>query len=536
MYVDILLRDENMISFNEFIDFDLKQNTSDNNEILLGNASASSLNFSIWNDKQYNIFRFKGSTCYLYKDIERTQKMGVFNVDKITKDKTSLKFECTDFMTKLDDTFKGVQTPFTIFSLIVQICAQLGIQLRNTEEDFAHLTQSYNDTNLILGKKCRDVIKWISEITCKYAIFDEEGKLFFSWYDLNTIKKEIPYNKLKEFARDEEELNITKVSVVLDNEEVVEGLEEGYDLRLSTDNPFLKPLSIDNRTAILQDIQRKVYGMKYLSCDISIAVDDDIKVGDTLGIYDEDGNYYKILCTYLNINKIFSMKITSAGENVNRNSENNGGGDSGSSNEEKTYISKDENWREITISNFVGETFLNSISIFGVTEKSSAFLSYTLELESHVEKPIIFKMYINDVLAKEIEFYARVGMNVFNWSETANIRFADETNTFKFTLDTTSLADESFFFNIKKEKSILSIISTGARAGSNAITNLEFKEEVKKITLTNIYDELIFRDFSETIDININPWIDNSITESIGIINFKTSQKMTIENINEIVE
>ena len=55
MYIDVLLQDTNMLSFDEFVDFDYKINSSDNNEILIGNCSAASLNFSIWNkDKQYN--------------------------------------------------------------------------------------------------------------------------------------------------------------------------------------------------------------------------------------------------------------------------------------------------------------------------------------------------------------------------------------------------------------------------------------------------------------------------------------------------
>lgn len=537
MYIDILLSDENMVSFDEFIDFDYKINSSDNNELLIGNCSAASLNFNIWNeDKKYNTFKFKNSTCYLYKDMERTQKIGVFKVDKITKEKNSLRFECTDNMTKLDEIFKGISTPFNLFSLIVQICIQLDIPLKNTEEDFINMDLTFNDTKLILGKKCREVLKLIAEITCSYVIFNEEGELYFNWYDLDTIKKEIPYNSLKEFARDEEELIITGVSVVLENEEQVVGTKSGYDLRLTTDNPFLKVLSLDERTRVLQSIYDKVYGMHYLSCDISLSIDDEIKIGDTLKIYDEDGIDYKILVTYLNISKLFSMKITSSGENVNRDTSNGSSSSSSdSSTQEKTYIAKDETWRDMSIIDYHGETHLNSISAFGINEKSSVFLSFSISFMSTVESSIKFKLYVNDILSKEFPYETRLGDNFFTWSEVANIKIDSETNSFKIVIDTSDFTTD-FAFYIDKGNSVLSIISTGARVGTNIITNLEFREEIRTINLLSPYNKLIIGTFEDILSVSNKEYLDNSIEESIGLIQFKPRNKINIHNINESIE
>lgn len=537
MYIDILFSDYNMISFNEFVDFDYKINSSSNSELLIGNASATSLNFSIWDsDKRFGTFRFKGSTCFLYEDVERTKKMGVFHVDKITRNKNTLKFECTDNMTKLDEIFKGVQVPFTIYSLIVQICLQLGIQLRNTEEDFAHLTQTYADTNDILGKKCRDVVKWISEVSGNYAIFDEDGKLFFTWYDLSTIKKEIPYKSLKNFQRDEQELNVTGVSILIDKEEEIIGDKTGYDLRLTTDNPLLKTLSVEKRTSILQNIYDKVYGMQYLSCDVDLSIDTNIKIGDTLKVYDEDGLAYKILVTYLNISKLFSMKITSAGENLNRSVDSGSSSGGEATTQEKTYIAKDESWRDNTIRNFHGDTFLNSISIFGVNDKSSALLSFSIGFVSDIVAPIMFKLYTNNILTKQILYNTTVGMNIFTWTETANIKIDEDTNEFKFVLDT-SLFEDDFLFTIEKGKSVLNVISTGARAGSAIITALEFKENVQIINLKNKYDDLIISNFNDTLITEVQDYLLDTASDYLGSIAIKTkTPKLSIDAINENVE
>lgn len=537
MFIDIVLVDENMISFNEFIDFDYKINSSDNSEILLGNCSAASLRFSVWNaEKKYSTFRFKKGICYLYKDEERKIKVGKFKIDKITKNKNTLEFDCTDYMTKLDELFKGIEAPYTVYKLLRQICVQLDIELRNTEDDFKHLNQSYSDADLIRGKKCRDVLKWIGEISCKYCIFDEDGKLFLNWYDLNTIKKEIHYNKLKEFSRDEEELFITGVSVLIEKEEEIQGTKEGYDLRLTKDNPLLKVLSKTQREAILEDIYDKVNGMNYLSCDISLGVDDEINIGDTLKVYDEDGEVFKIIVSYININKLWSMKITSAGENLNRDIDNGSTSEANKSREDRTYISKDENWKDITLKGFKGETFLNSVSIFGVNEKSSAFLGYSIEFEIDIETDLKFRFLINDTLSKEIIYRTRIGKNIFNWTEAANIKVDSDINVFKFVLDTLSVAS-NFVFNSLKGKSILNVISVGASSGSNIITNLEFTEEIKPYLLTSKYNNLTFKNFEDTIDLLLQEYKHSIIEDKVDLIEFKINKKFTIDdNINELIE
>lgn len=537
MYIDIILADENMVSFDSFVDIDYKINSSDNNELLLGNASAASLNFSIWNGlKRWNEFKFKGSTAHLYRDEERTERIGIFTVDKITKDKNALNFECTDYMTKFDVPFKGIQTPFTLWELLNQLGIQLGIKIANKEEDFEFFNQfKYNTTDDILNISCREVLKLIGEVCCKYFIFNSNGELYGAWYDMNTIKKQINYNQLKSFARDEQELNITKVKVIMENEEFVQGLEEGYDLRLTNDNPFLKPLNVASINLILQNIYNQVYGMKYLSCDIEITTDKDLEIGDTLRIEDEDGNFYKMLITYLNINKLFLTKITSAGENVNRDSKTSSKSSSSSNTSEKTYIAKDENWKNLSINNFKGETFLNSISIFGVNEKSSAFLSFSLEFESTIEDTIKFLLYTNDTLTKEISFYVRTGTNVFNWAESANVKVDAATNVFKFVLDTSEV-NQDFYFNAKIGSSVLSVISSGARAGSNIITNLEFKEEFNKLTLVNNINRLILKPFEETLEVIVQEYIDKQVEDIFEEINFKSRNNIIIDDITESIE
>lgn len=538
MYIDVILADTNMVSFDEFIDFDYKINSSDNNEILIGNCSASSLNFSIWNaEKRYNDFRFKNSICYLYKDAERTKKMGVFKVDKITKEKNSLKFECTDFMTKLEDEiFKGISTPFTIFSLIVQICRQLDLTLKNTESEILNSDLTFYDTNDILGKKCRDVLKWIAEVTCSYAIFNEDGELFFSWYDLDTIKKEIPYNQFKDFARDEDELIVTGISVIIENEEEVVGTKSGYDLRLTTDNPFLKALSLEKRKSVLQSIYNKVYGMHYLSCDISLSIDEDINIGDTLKIYDEDGMDYKILVTYLNLSKIFSMNITSAGENVNRETSSSSSTSSGGeSSQDKTYIAKDESWRNLSIINYYGETHLNSVSIFGVNEKSSAFASFSISFNATQSVSVKFKIYINNELYKEFYYKTNIGDNFFTWCEALNLKTDSETNEIKMMIDTSTFSTY-FSFYIDKGNSALSVITSGAKAGTNIVTNIEFKEEVRKVELLNPYDKLIIKSFEDILVLSNKEDLGDPIEEPLGLINFKSRRNISVSNINEIIE
>ena len=542
MYIDVLLLDDNMISFDEFVDIDYKINSSDNNELLLGNASAASLNFSIWNgDKSYNAFKFKNSKIFLYRDIERTNKLGEFNIDKVTKDKNTLKLECIDYMaSKCDEIFKGIQTPFTIWQLVTQIGLQLDIPIRNTQEDFKHLTQTYSDTNDILGKKCREIIKWIGEISCKYAIFDEDGKLFFNWYDLDTIKKEIPYSVLKDFARDEDLTYVSGLSCVLDNEEYLIGDKNSFDLIISTDNPFLKPLDGANRKKILEDVYSKVHGMQFLSCDIGLSTDNEIKVGDTLKVYDEDGNYYKIIASYINISKVFSMKITSSGANVNRSSGSSSSSSGGASESEKIHYAKDENFKPISLFT-KEEVYLNSIKIDGVTEKTSAYLNYSLNFEfnSNNDNTINFKIYINDIV-KTIPYKPTYGINTFTWGEKLNLQVSIDgsaiSNEIKVTMDLTHNSSSSSI-EIDMEKSIMTIIATGAKsAGGNLVTNIEIKEEIQRVSLRNEMDLLTIKRLSDRVEeILIEEYSQYDFNDSVDAFNFKKNQINVLDNINELL-
>ena len=536
MFIDILFKDETMISLNNFMSFDYKQNSSIE-DITIGNFSISSLSFSVWNgEKELDTFKFKGSRVYLYRDLERTKKVGEFTIEQVTKDRSLLKFECYDDVDKFDkEIFKGIQTPFTINSLIVQIVeGQLGLKLKNSESDFSHLKQIYDNTDAILGKKTRDILKWCAELACKYIVLTEDNEVYFGWYDLNTIKKEIPPSKMRNYKRDEEEVKIGAISCILENEEYIIGDKgEGYDLRLTTDNPLLKPLSSSDRYAILQDIYNKTYGMQWLSCDIEISTDelDGVNIGDTLKLVDpEDGEEYKILFTYQNISNIHLTKFQSAGENPDRSVKSSeGGSSSGTSQGEKVYITKNENWQSIRLENYHGETFLNDITVSGVNEKSSIFLSYSVNFSSTFENIILFRLYVNDMLSKTFYFTPTAGDNIFTWSESANINLDSDINVFKITLDTSTSTLDNFIY-IEKGMSSLSVVTVGAKsAGSASVNALEFKETVKPIKLVNPESNLLLVNFIDELIVDNKEYINNVVSEKVDLINFKEKTKLTIQ-------
>lgn len=541
MYIEFILPDLSVVSFEKFINFDYKINSSSNDEILLGNCSAASLDFSVWNaDKRYNAYKFKKGVCHLYRDNTKTERIGIFNVDKVEKENNSLVFRCTDNMTKFqDETFKGIQTPYTIFSLLVQLCTQLGFTLKTQKEEILNSDLTYNTTDTILGKSCREVLKFICEVTCSYAIFDENGELCLCWYDLRTIKKEIPYNQLKTFKRDEAETQLTGVSVMIGKEEITVGEKSGYDLLLTKDNPFLSGLSSNEIKIILENILGRIQGMKYLSCDISLSVDKNIKIGDVLKIYDEDGEEYKIIVSYLNISKIFSMSITSAGENLNRkNDTGQTGGDTSSSGGGEYYqtaISKDENWRDITINTHT-DTFLNGISLFGITEKSSALLCFSLSFYSNIDTVLKFKININGAIIKEIYYDPQIGLNVFSWTEEAILNYDSETNIIKVLLSTEEITEDCYI-KIYKNQSILTVVSIGATVdGGNRFTKLEIKESIKGINLINFGKKNInTKTITDTILIDCREYYHSIPTDIIVPIAFKTKSKMSVADIEETI-
>lgn len=526
MIIDILLRDNNLITFDEVMSIEVKQNTSDENQFVMGSCISSSLDFSVWNgDKIYNVYSFKDGQAYLYEDDRRKNLVGIFDIDNVTKNNSILDFECTDHMTNFDTNFKGIIAPYTLYSLLQAICSQLNIVLDNDSITNGDLEYSISDG--IAGTSCRQLLKFICQMSCSYAIITNEGHLKLDWYDTTPIAK-LSYKDLLDFKRADEELTIGGIYY---NDDATIGT--GYKLVIDENNPFMSKISILEQKQIITDLNKKINGLTFLPCTCKCL--ENFPLGSTISIQDEDGTYYKVFVCYKRIKDFSSLEFVCPGSNTSS------GGSSNSSNysnedKNKLYFGRDTNSNDFFIKDKI-ETNLTNIAIFGVNEKSSAMITFNVELVSNVEDTITINIYNNEYLIRSIKTKIEQGYNLVSFGEVAELDLEKSTNTFKAYIDTRNMANSSFEIIVYKDKAILSIVSNAEADGGERITSLDFKENVNIISVLS-YNEMYNNSFylkpiQESMSYELNPFPTIVESDRLGLSLRSNSIEYSIDTIYE---
>lgn len=387
---------------------------SDDNEIILGFASASSFNFSIKNlDNLYENTNFIDSKIELWND-EETIRKGIFNLSKITKRKQIINFETIDNMVKFDQKFKGATFPILVLDLIKALCYQcevdIGSSINSNLVNSNILIKTYDN---FIGKNCREILQLVCEITGTYAIIDENGALQLKWFDFNTIKKEITYSELHDFEIEEINSQINGIEVYIEDVKYLYNSGGTYNFYLSDDNPFFLDSEESLREGFLKNIfDKQLKDMNYYSFNLTTRINYNLNVGDVIKVQNDKGIYYTGIITNIEYNNDSNMVINSAGENRDR--EYNLTSSGNKTREQNVLFSENNNYRTITVYPDIYQV-VNSFNIENVNLRSQAFINYLCEFTcSEGEYIIDFEFYINDVNVKTIKFQGTGTIGEFN--------------------------------------------------------------------------------------------------------------------------
>ena len=538
MIIDIYTTDSNVYSFTKAnIITSSYISDSAGNEIVIGYTSAAAFNFTLSNlNNQYNNINFNKSKCILYLDDFRTKKLGEFKVDDVKKNKQTIVFSCIDRMVDFDDIFKGATFPISVLDLLKQICIQIDIVLNNTNILNGDIMLSSPDK--ITGKTCRDVLKYICEVSGNFAIINNNGELELKWYDLNNIKRNLTYSDIFNYERDEQESEITGVSLYIDNELYIKGLSS-YDLYLTNDNPLLSKLSGDNLNLTLDNIYNKVNGMKYLGCNISCVFYDDIAVGDVLTITEDDLNVYKIIVSTIKINDFNSFEINSAGENPSRTYEVNKDitRDDKEGDFTKTIINSDKNLSLMTLNKPNTDYIVNNISIFNVAEKTRCLFTYSIVLYSSLNTNIDIVLRLNANEFRVFNLNLKIGQNNFTWSEEVSLNI-DEINTISVLLRTKD--NEVFDIILNQFDSIINVILTDCSTDiGNKVSNINLRESIHRVipNIPTIFTNnlIVFKNMSDNLMTIKQIPKQTGLIEVIPFLNIPYNNNNTL-NVNTINE
>lgn len=228
-----------------------------------------------------------------------TVPIGVLHVTKITAQNSDLRLECMDRMTYLNRLFEpqGVET--SLYALGRRIAQTVRAEFKSTPQNLitsvgkrSILQQTVNDS-IFKGYSYAQVLSCIAEVCGSFAIFDNEGNLWLSWF------KESDVTLTGDFARSPLELNgntfsmdgnivqVTGVNVVSEDTELARVGTDEYLLTLN-ENPIANAMPETAANAVLYRLKNT----KYIPCRYErIGGDPSVQLGDILTIIDNKEPY-----------------------------------------------------------------------------------------------------------------------------------------------------------------------------------------------------------------------------------------------------
>ena len=227
---------------------------SDSNGVMLGNTTAAELKVSINNfDSKYTsqqfenceVYAFIGTYDYLELNngdllavnndmfaLSIGMPMGVFVVDEVYREKSTIRIVALDRMVLFDDyaDFSNLAFPCSLGTIYTYICGKCGIEVATSAASLPETSlmvyEAPKDTSLTY----RRVLAMIAEINGMCAYFNAFGKLVVKWFD--GTRMQVPKSARFESEVAENPVTITGVKIINGDIEYVSGTED-YMIEIS---------------------------------------------------------------------------------------------------------------------------------------------------------------------------------------------------------------------------------------------------------------------------------------------------------------
>lgn len=169
-----------------------QQTVNSGEDIVLGSCTSATIEFTL-NNMNNLINNLQGQEITWKIRVETSPgvfedvPMGIFIAEKPTKiNDTVMTIKAYDRMIKFDRVvdkwINGLTYPMTLKNYLLSLCSYVGVTLSNT----TFLNDNFSVKKTFVGEDVtgRQILKWIAEISAKYAIFNELGQLKLGWYNV----------------------------------------------------------------------------------------------------------------------------------------------------------------------------------------------------------------------------------------------------------------------------------------------------------------------------------------------------------------
>lgn len=255
--------------------------------------------------------------------------LGIFTVDDITKDESSITLNALDNMVKFDKPFDSdITFPTTVGDLLQKACTACGVLPQTT--DFPNA--SYRVIECPEGDDLtwRQIVQWIAEIAGTNAWVDWNGHLRLTWFE----DTDIEITSFDRYSSETEEYSVTVTGVQIVDTNDAKSLAGDTGCVLNIEG---NKLIQQGAGALAQRIYGIVEGFRYLPYSCTTRAFPFLFPMDTLVYVDKKGVRHKTIVSAVTYTVNGAMSL--AGEGIGK-TENERSPASGTTKQEKLIIEK----------------------------------------------------------------------------------------------------------------------------------------------------------------------------------------------------
>lgn len=456
--------------------------TTDASEIRIGVASGATLDFDILNrDNILSNKNFDGCTVQYFDDDNNI--IGVFDCSKVTKkDKKKMSFQCQNNMLKFEKTWIGATFPITIYDLLLSICNQCGVSLITDRLELPNADVYLFNSDDVEGITCREILKYVAEVSGTYATITPNGFLKLTYYDFfNEPTKEIHYGDCTAFKIEEKVSRRAGVLFINSQDNVQVGdTSASYIVK---NNPIIGEKGESEKIQIGNNIVDNIKFTSLRTGEFTLR-DNGIRQGDVFKVYDENNNEFICVASSITLKDHNNLTIRSYGDTPNARQSTSTSTSSKSNKTEtyskEVYLGRGQNHQYIEAKGgtfVLCEKLISNITTF-TKVNLQLFVNFNYSYSS--DKIIYFDIYANEKLAKRIKHEATQGFNQCAVGFLADVDLEQEQNIYSVRIT----LEDNEIIEIQPFECQMSFIVKSAKIDDAVAADQYFIERYEKIPTT----------------------------------------------------
>lgn len=290
------------------------ENTS-NTKFDIGCIISTSYDFSLFNiNNEFSNINFENNELELYKD--NGDRLGHFNILKVTKQGSCNVMETLDNTYKLKEDWNGMAFPCTVFELTLNICNQCNVSIGTTKDEMINGDLIITSEEELQGHTCQEIIAEIARVNGGYALFKEDGKLYFLNYDFSKSKKDLTMSDVSSFSM--EEVDTERQGIVIVNGEQEYFFGETTNAFVIDNSPICKYLSEEDLNKCGNNIFNKIKTISYRAMSFTTKYEYEYYGGMVGTIVDKNGFKHNVVFTEMEIKNNYTCDIKCYGDAKNQ--------------------------------------------------------------------------------------------------------------------------------------------------------------------------------------------------------------------------